>query len=207
MRRIGLRPNFIYDGPHTFKKRNGSHGASLPSKYTRHLNQDPPKNFLKNFLNLEKLPTIPKPGSMHACRPLRKSDARLKRTSETPHPPGFRRNWSRILCLRTTDASPRLRAICMRARESLIDIAESNLRTSLLSSSPEAATFFTLKTLGRDRGYVERKEQDVSTHASHDATPTIDLSKLTTQQLKSLSNIVDKAQPAPTIIDITPESK
>ncbi len=43
------------------------------------------------------------------------------------------------------------------ARENLIDIAESGLMRNVSDRHP-ASIFFTLKTLGKDRGYVERTE-------------------------------------------------
>ena len=43
------------------------------------------------------------------------------------------------------------------ARERFIDLAESKLRVKVMAGE-ERSVFFVLKTLGKDRGYTERKE-------------------------------------------------
>jgi hypothetical protein len=53
---------------------------------------------------------------------------------------------------------PALARITTDAREALIDHAESALRAAVLEKQGWAVCF-TLKTLGRDRGYIERVEQ------------------------------------------------
>lgn len=46
-------------------------------------------------------------------------------------------------------------------RDKLLDLAEMGLRKRLLDSEPWAVTF-TLRTLGKSRGYVERQEHQLS---------------------------------------------
>ena len=60
------------------------------------------------------------------------------------------------------------------------------------------ATFFALKTLGRTRGYVDRKETEVVTPASQ----SVDLTKLSDEQLIELEKLMDVAH---NTIDITPD--
>jgi hypothetical protein len=62
---------------------------------------------------------------------------------------------------------PALAQIVTDARESLIDHAESALRAAVLERQGWAVCF-TLKTLGRERGYVERIEQE---HRGPDGGP------------------------------------
>ena len=95
------------------------------------------------------------------------------------------------------DRNHELTEICLSYRESLIDLAEENLRTELERGSTKA-TLFTLKTLGRTRGYVERKETEVATHTSQ----SVDLTKLTDEQLADLERLMDTVH---TTIDITPD--
>lgn len=50
-----------------------------------------------------------------------------------------------------------LQAIVIDARESLVDMAESEARKQIMEGNT-AIIIFTLKTLGKARGYVERQE-------------------------------------------------
>jgi len=52
---------------------------------------------------------------------------------------------------------PEIADAVQEARENLIDIAEIGLMRNVSDRHP-ASIFFTLKTLGKDRGYVERTE-------------------------------------------------
>lgn len=49
-------------------------------------------------------------------------------------------------------------------QESLLDFAETKLHQNIMEGK-EASIFFFLKTKGKDRGYVERVENDVRTNA------------------------------------------
>jgi hypothetical protein len=84
--------------------------------------------------------------------------------------------------------SPTLQRVLEDAREEMIDVAETALYNEVLQGNI-AAIIFTLKTQGKGRGYVERTQQEVS---GPDGAPIegrihVDLSNLTTQQLKALA--------------------
>lgn len=64
---------------------------------------------------------------------------------------------SRTTLYNKINTSDRLRVIVTDGREEIIDIAESALR-SRLTQGDTTAIIFTLKTLGKERGYVERQE-------------------------------------------------
>lgn len=88
------------------------------------------------------------------------------------------------------ESSTKLLHLCMTHRKSLVDQAEHNLRNQLDQNSWKA-TQFTLKTLGRDRGYVERKEQEHK-HTVH-RTSTVDLDQLSSDELRELQSMMSKA--------------
>ena len=77
-------------------------------------------------------------------------------------------------------------------------MAEENLEADLRNGN-QKATLFTLKTLGKDRGYVERTETNNHT-VIEEVKSEVDLDKLTVDQLKELQNLLDG-----TLIDVTPE--
>jgi hypothetical protein len=85
------------------------------------------------------------------------------------------------------DGSRVLTALVMRQRETLVDMAEDVLRSHLVQGDLKAATF-TLRTLGKDRGFVERTDSarvvDVNVR-----NVDVDLSKLSTDQLRALKTI------------------
>jgi transposase-like protein len=56
-------------------------------------------------------------------------------------------------------------------RERLVDAAESVIRHAVEVEHNLSAAFFVLKTLGRGRGFVERSEQEVTAHVSHQDQP------------------------------------
>lgn len=71
--------------------------------------------------------------------------------------------------------------------EIVLDFAESSLHKQI-NEKNTAATIFYLKTRGRRRGYIERKEID---HSATDGTflgQTIDPKKLSTEALLELKN-------------------
>lgn len=53
--------------------------------------------------------------------------------------------------------SPELKESLKVAKDKLLDVAETNLWRNVKKGHP-SSIFFTLKTLGKDRGYVERSE-------------------------------------------------
>lgn len=64
---------------------------------------------------------------------------------------------SRSTLYRRINASAALRDLLADAREELVDIAESALRKQVIEGNT-TAIIFALKTLGKQRGYVERTE-------------------------------------------------
>jgi len=66
---------------------------------------------------------------------------------------------ARSTIYRRIEKSAHLRSILVDAREELVDIAESALRREVLSGNI-TAIIFTLKTLGKERGYVERYQAE-----------------------------------------------
>lgn len=77
-------------------------------------------------------------------------------------------------------------------RIELVDLAEEGLRHHLKNNNIRAI-MFTLKTIGRSRGYIERNELAVSDTAMTKAPQAVDLDKLDTEQLKALSDILGSA--------------
>ena len=95
---------------------------------------------------------------------------------------------------RYIDRRPDLRLLTVTYREQMVDQAETNLRQDL-ANGDQKATFMVLRTLGRERGYVERREQEITT-TTHEATAGVDVSTLSMEQLMQLRDIVasDKAK-------------
>jgi len=67
-----------------------------------------------------------------------------------------------------------------------LDFAESSLHKQI-NEGNATSTIFYLKTKGKNRGYVERTELDVS-NSDGTLQPTIDIKKLTTEQLRALKD-------------------
>jgi len=96
------------------------------------------------------------------------------------------------------DKNYELRDLVIGARTSLTDMAEDVLRTHLNSNNLKAAVF-TLQTLGKDKGYVPKMETE--SHIIKEERKTVDLSKLSTSQLKDLRRLMSRASG---MIDVTP---
>lgn len=77
-----------------------------------------------------------------------------------------------------------LQAVCKDAREALCDLAESAARQQIREGNT-AIIIFTLKTLGKERGYVERSE---ITGKDGGAIETRELSKLTDEELERIAS-------------------
>ena len=92
-----------------------------------------------------------------------------------------------------------LLVMTVKHREALVDLAEENLETDLKNGN-QKATLFTLKTLGKDRGYVERTEMNSHT-VIEEVKSEVDLDKLSVEQLKELQDLLDG-----TLIDVSPET-
>ena len=86
--------------------------------------------------------------------------------------------------------TPELRALCIVHRESILDEAEKQLRTAVKAGN-QTQVRFALRTLGRDRGYVERSEKDIRTQEIPSPKST-DLGKLSVDELKQLRSLQDK---------------
>lgn len=89
---------------------------------------------------------------------------------------------------------PAVRDAVEQARGELIDCAESHLKTAIRENEGWAVCF-TLKTLGRKRGYVEKFEVDAN--VNHSGTVThdhkIDLSRLSDEELETVERIIESA--------------
>lgn len=68
---------------------------------------------------------------------------------------------SREYLSRTITKTPALKVILNSAREERVDHAESALSRAVINGEAWAVCF-TLKTLGKSRGYVERVQQEIS---------------------------------------------
>lgn len=102
---------------------------------------------------------------------------------------------------RLVDVTYSLQDIILGYREALVDRAEDVLFDSLERGNLKAA-MFTLKTLGRRRGYVERREEELTIIDKSDSSKAIDVSKLTTEQLTELAKILIKEPP---MLNVTPD--
>lgn len=92
-------------------------------------------------------------------------------------------------CDRTTlyryvNRHPRLAQIIADSRQALIDHAESALRAAVLDKQGWAVCF-TLKTLGRDRGYVEHVAQEHTGAAGGPIEFTVNLAGPRSAQLRA----------------------
>lgn len=90
------------------------------------------------------------------------------------------------------DRQPHLRLMIMRHREKLIDMAEDNLKSDLMNGD-QKATFFTLKTIGKSRGYVERTENETRVLID-DTTSSVDIGTLSSDELFQLRGIMQNAK-------------
>ena len=66
---------------------------------------------------------------------------------------------------------------------------------------------FTLKTVGKNRGYYERRDTtDDSSPEMGEVKMKMDLTKLSGNQLRQLQDIMSTVKDEPEIIDVTPKS-
>jgi hypothetical protein len=80
--------------------------------------------------------------------------------------------------------NPQLAQVLTDAREAIVDAAENALMAAVVAKQGWAVCF-TLKTIGRDRGYVERVEQQ---HSGQVAIMSINYADLTDEQLQRIAN-------------------
>tara|TARA_R110000803_G_scaffold158426_3_gene222718 strand:+ start:3260 stop:3814 length:555 start_codon:yes stop_codon:yes gene_type:complete len=97
------------------------------------------------------------------------------------------------------DGSRTLTILTSRLREAIVDEAERVLKHHLTNNSLQAATF-ALKTIGKNRGYVERSEQEKNVHVEV-RTLDVSLDRLTSAQLRELRSLQTVASTEPVTID------
>tara|TARA_R110002167_G_scaffold361895_2_gene580600 strand:+ start:61 stop:378 length:318 start_codon:yes stop_codon:yes gene_type:complete len=92
-------------------------------------------------------------------------------------------------------------------RERLVDLAEEKLREKVNGGNLRAV-MFTLKTVGKNRGYYERRDTvDDTTPEMGEVKMKMDLTKLSGPQLRQLQEIMTTVKKDDTIIDVTPKSQ
>lgn len=108
---------------------------------------------------------------------------------------------------RLCDRKPTLRNALVGERERLIDAAEEKLREKVNSGNLRAV-MFTLKTVGKNRGYYERRDttEDTSPEMG-EVKMKMDLTKLSGSQLRQLQDIMTTVKKDDAIIDVTPKSQ
>jgi len=92
------------------------------------------------------------------------------------------------------------------ARETIKDDVESRFYLDCLKDEPQyqSSRIFFLKTQCKDRGYVERVEQTGKDGGPIASTSTIDVSKLTDEQLATLARLLELAGGPPPDFRSTP---
>ena len=107
---------------------------------------------------------------------------------------------------RLCDRKPTLRNALVGEREKLVDLAEEKLREKVNGGNLRAV-MFTLKTVGKNRGYYERRDTtDDSSPEMGEVKMKMDLTKVSGNQLRQLQDIMSTVKDEPEIIDITPKS-
>lgn len=85
--------------------------------------------------------------------------------------------------------SDRVNELVISGRKSMVGLAEHKLASNI-SKGKEASIIFALKTLGKDVGYIERKE--VTGADGKDIIP--DMSKMTAEELMALADKLTKKE-------------
>lgn len=108
---------------------------------------------------------------------------------------------------RLCDRKPTLRNALVGERERLVDLAEEKLKEKVNSGNLRAV-MFTLRTVGKNRGYYERRDTtDDSSPEMGEVKMKMDLTKLSGTQLRQLQEIMSTVKKDDTIIDVTPKSQ
>lgn len=108
---------------------------------------------------------------------------------------------------RLCDRKPSLRNTLVGERERLVDLAEEKLREKVNGGNLRAV-MFTLKTVGKNRGYYERRDTvEDTTPEMGEVKMKMDLTKLSGSQLRQLQEIMTTVKKDDTIIDVTPKSQ
>ena len=106
---------------------------------------------------------------------------------------------------RLCDRKPTLRNTLVGERERLVDLAEEKLREKVNGGNLRAV-MFTLKTVGKNRGYYERRDTtEDSSPEMGEVKMKMDLTKLSGAQLRQLQDIMSTVKKEDTVIDVTPE--
>ena len=108
---------------------------------------------------------------------------------------------------RLCDRKPTLRNALVGERERLVDLAEEKLREKVNGGNLRAV-MFTLKTVGKNRGYYERRDTvDDTTPEMGEVKMKMDLTKLSGNQLRQLQDIMTTVKKDDTMIDVSPKSQ
>lgn len=86
----------------------------------------------------------------------------------------------------------RLQTVIADEREAMTDTAELALHRAIVNGEAWATCFY-LKTQGKSRGYVERQELTGANGGPIATTTQPDYSKLTTDELKTLRDLLSKS--------------
>jgi hypothetical protein len=107
--------------------------------------------------------------------------------------------------IKVTERNKQIREMMSFKRTTLVNKAERNLERDL-NLGDQKATFFTLKTLGKEKGYYEKEDPTQLKHDPATVNAKINLANLSGSQLTDLSNLLKDAEKSPTVIDVTPET-
>lgn len=107
-------------------------------------------------------------------------EAALKQTSGNVSAAARGLGVGRATLYRRIAESPGLQEVLADAREELVDLAETMLRRNVMDGNMQAI-MFALRTLGKNRGYVERTVTTTENLA-------VDMSALTDGQLERVAN-------------------
>lgn len=96
---------------------------------------------------------------------------------------------SREAIRKRVQASEALMAIAKEEREGVVDVAESALQRAVLDGEAWAVQF-TLRNLGRDRGYFEKQQQEIT---GKDGGPVEIIRSMTDEEIeRKARQILDK---------------
>tara|TARA_R110000824_G_scaffold190187_2_gene371609 strand:- start:406 stop:942 length:537 start_codon:yes stop_codon:yes gene_type:complete len=105
--------------------------------------------------------------------------------------------------IKVTERNKQIREMMSFKRTTLVNKAEQNLERDL-NLGDQKATFFTLKTLGKEKGYYEKEDPSQLKHDPATVNAKINLANLSGSQLTDLSNLLKDAENGQPIIDVTP---
>jgi hypothetical protein len=98
----------------------------------------------------------------------------------------------------------KLKQIVLDYREVLLDVAEEQLAMKVRAGNMRAITY-TLKTLGRHRGYVERAAEEVAIPINGTTDDSLNLGALSHDKLLLLGDLLSEAKASGAkVIDVVP---